>query len=102
MTVTLELSPEVETQVAAKAAQKGLAVPDYLRAVVEETVRPETPTDHTEKQAMKQQEALAFLHQRIAKDKTDDPEELEKRRVEWEEFKQALNESHTSDRVLFP
>ena len=102
MTVLLELSPEVEAKLTAKAAERGLAVPDYVKSMVEQTVKQEILIDHSAQQQKGNQEALTFLRQRMAEDKTDDPEELEERRIEWEEFKQAINESHTSDRVLFP
>ena len=36
MTVTLELPPEVEAQIATEAAQKGMPLPDYLVAVIRE------------------------------------------------------------------
>ena len=35
-------------------------------------------------------------------DKTDDPEEIARRQAELDEFKMAMNESHTSSRILFP
>ncbi len=36
MTVTLELPPDVEAQIATEAAQKGMPLPDYLIAVIRE------------------------------------------------------------------
>lgn len=36
MTVTLELPPDVEAQIATEAAQKGMPLPDYLVAVIRE------------------------------------------------------------------
>ena len=36
MTVTLELPTEIETEIASEAAQKGLPLPDYLLAVIQE------------------------------------------------------------------
>ncbi len=36
MTVTLELPPDVEGQIALEAAQKGMPLPDYLMAVIRE------------------------------------------------------------------
>ncbi len=35
-------------------------------------------------------------------DRTDDPAELEARREEWDALKKAMNESHSSDRPVFP
>lgn len=39
MTVTLELKPEVEEQLEAKARESGLSVKDYLEKRVEEMIR---------------------------------------------------------------
>ena len=36
MTITLELPPDVEAQIATEAAQKGMPLPDYLVAVIRE------------------------------------------------------------------
>ena len=36
MTVTLELPPDVEAEIATEAAQKGLPLPDYLLSVIRE------------------------------------------------------------------
>jgi len=36
MTVTLDLPPDVEAQIATEAAQKGMPLPDYLVAVIRE------------------------------------------------------------------
>jgi hypothetical protein len=39
MTLTLELSPEIEAQLLSKARQRGLALPDYLRQLAERDVQ---------------------------------------------------------------
>jgi hypothetical protein len=38
MTIIIELPPEVEASLAALAAEQGLALPDYLRHLLEEQV----------------------------------------------------------------
>ncbi len=40
MTITIELPPEVEASLAAPAAERGLALPDYLHHLLEEQVAP--------------------------------------------------------------
>ena len=102
MTVILNLKPELEKKVAQQAAAEGTAVSYYLEKLIEETVTPEPAIIDTQAQILKNQAALAMLRQWNEEDATDDPAELEKRQVEWEEFKAAMNESHSSDRVLFP
>lgn len=101
MTVQVELSPEVEIKVAVKAAQKGLAVPDYLKSVIEEDVTPITSSQPDE-ESSRNLAALEVLRAWRAQNATDDPAELDRRRQDWQEFKTALNDSHTSDRILFP
>lgn len=46
--------------------------------------------------------AVSLLSAWEAEDATDDPAELEARRADWEATKASLNESHGSDRELFP
>ena len=52
MTVTIELSPELEAGLAALAAAQGVAVPEYVRSLLEEqvSVRAEdlSPADRAE------------------------------------------------------
>jgi hypothetical protein len=40
MTITIELPPHVEASLAAMAAEQGMALPDYLRHLLEEQVPP--------------------------------------------------------------
>ena len=98
--VMVELSPETETRLAARAAQNGLGVSEYLKTVVEEDVMPNTGSQKEE--TSDNLAALEVLRAWRAQNATDDPTELEQRRQDWQEFKSALNEAHTSERVLFP
>lgn len=102
MTVTLNLKPEVEAEIAQKAAAEGTGVSDYLEKMIEETVKPEPPAARPQTQWEKNQAALAVLRQWREEDKTDDPEEIARRQAELDEFKAAMNESHTSNRVIYP
>ena len=102
MTVTLSLKPKVEAEIAQKAAAEGTGVSDYLEKMIEETVKPGPRVVYSQEQLEKNQAALAMLRQWQEEDKTDDPEEVARRQVELDEFKQGMNESHTSSRILFP
>ena len=102
MTVTLTLKPEVEAQIAQKAGAEGTGVSDYLEKMIEETVRPEPRVVHPQTQQERNQAALAVLRQWREENKTDDPEEIARRHADWEEFKAAINESHTSNRIIYP
>lgn len=101
MTVTLNLRPEVEAEIAQKAAAEGTGVSDYLEQMIEKSVSP--PQVVPEQESVRNHAAREVLRAWRAQNATTDPAELEQRRHDWEEFKTALNESHTSsDRVLFP
>jgi len=65
--------------------------------------QPEVGPNTFEDQRERNRAALEVLRAWRAQNATTDPAVLEQRRKEWEEFKAALNESHTSsDRILFP
>lgn len=46
--------------------------------------------------------AEALLRELEAEDATDDPDELARRERTWRAFREAMNHSHTSDRILYP
>ncbi len=101
MTVTLNLKPEVEAEIAQQAAAKGTGISHYLEQMIENSVTPRQVVP--EQESAKNYTAREVLRAWRAQNATTDPAELEQRRRDWEEFKGALNESHTSsDRVLFP
>ncbi len=102
MIVTLDLEPQMEAQIAKNAAAHGVAVPDYLKTVIEGTVTPQPPGVHSQAQLAKNQEAIALLDQWDQEDATDDPEEIARHQAEWEEFKKGMNEAHTSNRIIYP
>jgi predicted DNA-binding protein len=91
MSVSIDLPPEVEARVQRLAAESGLTPSAYLRKLVEEAVLKDRGA-----------QAAALLMAWDAEDRTDDPAEHKARREEWEELKTAMNESHSSDRILFP
>jgi hypothetical protein len=41
MTITVEISPEVEAELARKAAARGVDVPAYVATLIEQAARPE-------------------------------------------------------------
>ena len=102
MTVRLSLKPEVEAEIAQKAAAEGTGVSGYLEKTIEGIVVPNPATDRPQTQLAKNQAALAMLEEWDREDETDDPKEIARRQAEWAEFKKGMNESRTSNRVLFP
>jgi hypothetical protein len=91
MTVTLDLKPELDALLQDLARASGLTVEEYLQRWIEESV---PPRDN--------RSAVALLERWAAEDSTQDPAELESRRSEWRAFKAAMNEAHSSDRILYP
>ncbi len=91
MTFKLNLRPDVDAQLRKSAKAHGLTVEQYLSRLIEEAVP--MPRDEA---------ALSLLEAWEKEDSTGDREELEKQRREWTVLKAALNEGHSSERVLFP
>ncbi len=91
MTVSIELPPEVEDRVRRLAEESGLTPSAYVRKLVEDAVLKERGAN-----------AATLLAAWDEEDRTNDPVEMENRSREWDELKAALNDSHSSDRTLFP
>jgi predicted transcriptional regulator len=91
MSMTIDLPPEVEARVRQLAEVRGLAPSDYVRELVEESVRKERGAD-----------VASLLAAWDEEDRTEDPAELAARQKEWEALQAAMNESHPSDRKLVP
>lgn len=91
MTVTLELEPELDSHLRAVAHARGVSVQDYLRRLIADAV-----------QRGPGESALGLLRKWEAEDATEDENEVVRREREWTAFREALNRSHSSDRVLFP
>ncbi len=68
-----------------------MALNEYLARLIEEAL-PAEPNVR----------AVSLLKTWEAEDATSDAAELEARKADWEATKSALNESHGSDRRLFP
>ena len=102
MTITLNLRPEVEAEIMQKASAEGKPLPEYIKSLLEETVEPVASLSSSQTQIEKNQAALAVLRQWREQDKTDDPEEIARRQANLDEFKVAINESHTSNRIIYP
>ena len=104
MTVALNLKPEVEVEGKAspKADAVDLDLQEQIDRMIAEAVRNQPPPLSREEQIKKNRVALAVLRQWREEDKTEDPEEIARRQAEWDEFKAAMNESHTSDRIIYP
>lgn len=87
MTITLELSLEEETALSRRAQAQGTNLETVLHDLVAQ-IDPQSPTP----ELTDQQNRLAALLQTWAEeDKADDPDELDRRDHEMEEFKDNMN-----------
>jgi hypothetical protein len=92
MTITLELKSGLDAHLEDLARISGLPLEAYVAKLIEEVAMPKTCN----------QTAVELLEAWSVEDTTDDSEELASRHREWEMHKKAMNEGHSSDRVLFP
>ena len=104
MTVILDLKPELEAEVARRAVAAGADLSEQINQLIAEAIKrqPPPPPLSPEEQMKKNQAAIEMLRQWREEDETDDPEEISRRQVEWEEFKKGMNEHHSSGRIVYP
>jgi hypothetical protein len=92
MTITLDIPSDLEARLRREAGELGIGVPEYAAQVLSRSVAL-PPGDNS----------LRNLFDRWSReDATKDPAEIARRNEEFEEFKKAMNESHTSDRKVYP
>jgi hypothetical protein len=88
MRVTLDLEPKLDHDLRALARAKGVSVEQYLRDLISQVVQ--RRSGHA---------AVSLLCEWEAEDAT---EEIARRQRDWEDFRDAMNRSHSSDRILYP
>jgi DNA-directed RNA polymerase specialized sigma24 family protein len=91
MTLTLELEPELDDTLRALADAEGVSVEQYLRRLISQALK-----------GRSKQAAVGLLQDWESEDATTDPDELARREHDWKEFREAMNRSHSSHRVLYP
>ena len=91
MTITVDLTPDLERALREEAVRRGLAPNDVVTQILHEQLPPSRP-----------QAARALLREIREEDATDDAQVLKSRRAEWDELKTALDRDRLSDRPLFP
>jgi hypothetical protein len=91
----LALSADVLKRLRQEASRRGVEPEDLARQAIEEKLGSSegVPPNRT---------ALELMDQWDREDETDDPTELERRQREFEEFKEAINLSHSSTRKIYP
>ena len=102
MTITSKSRPKAEPEATRPTATAGPTLQERIDAMIAEAVKNAPPPLSVEEQRKKNQAAIEMLRRWDEEDKTDDPEEILRRQAELDEFKAAMNESHTSNRVIYP
>jgi hypothetical protein len=85
MTLTIDLSPEVERRLRDEAARMGLDESEYARRVIERSL----PL----KAGAVDQATLDLFAEWERNDRTSDPTEIQRRNREYDELKEALNQN---------
>ena len=79
--MTIALPPEIETRLKGEALRHGLAAEEYATKLIVEHLRP----------VGKGSSLTRLFAEWQAEDRTDDPEEIARRRQDVEDLKNALN-----------
>ena len=90
----IPLNPELEKRLTEEASRHGVDAVEYARRLIEQHLPRSEP--------LPGQATLDLFARWDEEDATEDPAEISRRESQWEELKRALNESHSSDRKLFP
>ena len=102
MTITSKSRPKAEAETARPTETAESTIQDRIDAMIAEGIKNAPPPLSVEEQRKKNQMAREMLRAWREEDATDDPEQIAQSETEWEEFKKSMNESHSSNRVLFP
>ena len=95
MSIEFNLRPDLESRVKALAAASGLPVEKWLEGVIEQAAA--SPTARTGGSG-----TLDLFAAWDAEDTTADPEEVERRKREFDEFRRVMNENRPGQRPLYP
>ena len=108
MTLVLDLPPDVEAQLAARATAQGVEPAECALRILQDHL-PEangagTPPVAPATSPAPEDPTLALFRQWREKDRTADPEELARRRQEWETFRDHMNATRAAAgaRLLHP
>ncbi|HZL38372.1 MAG TPA: hypothetical protein VFC78_23870 [Tepidisphaeraceae bacterium] len=97
--MTILLSAKTRTRLVAEASRRGVPASDLAEQLIDAAL--------PKVDAAPNQSSIDILNESEARTRTDDPQEMARRKAEFEEFKQELNETRLSTdgpeaRVPFP
>ena len=87
--VTITLTPETESRLKAEASRRGVAIAEYVGKLIEDALPVPVAQSPTQKEAA--QRTIELLRKWERDNATDDPEEIARRQIEFEEFKEGMN-----------
>ena len=95
--MTITLKPDVENRLQEAARREGIEPSEYANRLLDQTLPQPNPNQST----------IDLLNKWEADNWTDDPEEIARRQVEFEEFKKSMNRNRLemegpNARIPFP
>lgn len=93
--MNVALDPKTDQRLRQEAARRGVAPEDFARQLIETQLFVPQPGNAN-------QPALKMLEDWDREDRTEDPDEIARRQQQFEEFKSAINASHSSNRKIYP
>lgn len=94
MTLSINISSELESRLKSAASQSGLDEAEYARQLIEK--------DLTSGGASRDHATLELLAKWKAEASRINPAEVELAEKEWEEFSKSMNENSLSGRPIYP
>ena len=92
MTLTIQLPQDLGEALRREAQRRGIDAEQLAAQIIQENLPP----------AERAAALRSLFAQWAAEDATEDPEELERRQVEWEQLQRDMNANRGSGRKLFP
>jgi hypothetical protein len=93
--MTITLHQDVQEKLLREASRLGVPPEEFARRAIEEKLAASDATGRN-------QALLDVLDEWDREDATDDDAEIARRQQDFEEFKRAINSSHSSDRKIYP
>ena len=94
MTLTIDISPQLEIRLKQAASRLGVGEAEYARKVIENDLAAPPPA--------RDQATLDLFAQWKAESEASDPAQVSLAQSEWEEFRKAMNEDSLSGRPIYP
>ncbi len=94
MTLSIHISPELESRLKIAADERGIDEAEYARQLIERNLTPSAP--------YRDQATLDLLAKWKAEGDAISPAEVKLAEKEWDEFRKSMNENSLSGRPIYP